>query len=196
MFKKLIVTVIFSILFLSFPVLAPVFAEEDAEEAAISAEDATAISQAISSFFTIIKQAYETRSDVYIDQLLGLAAQDSEYATDAENFKSAMKQEIDSTASLTLDDLKIGAMHVDNDKGYAEFSYLVTKTRKDNSMVRKIQSGGFQLKKEDGAWKIFAMGREDKVLEGPDTTQPAEPAQPAAENTPLDPNSQETTEEY
>jgi len=189
--------VIFSILFLSFPALAPVSAEEDAEEAAISAEDATAIRQVISSFFTIIKQAYETKSDTYIDQLLGLASKDSEYATDAENFKSTMKQEIDSTVSLTVDDLKIGRINVDNDKGFVEFSYLVTKTRKDNSTIRKIQSGGFQMKKEDGAWKIFAMGREDKVLEGSDTAQPTEePAQPAVEKAPLDPSSQESTEEY
>jgi hypothetical protein len=196
MFKKLIAIIIFSVLFLSFTAQAPIFAEEDAE-AVVSADDEAAIQQLISAFFTIIKQAYETKSDADIDALLGLAAKDSEYAIDAENFRSMMKDEINNTVSLALDDLKIGRIQVSDEKGFVEFSYLVTKSRPDNSRIRKIQSGGFQLKKEDGAWKIFAMGREDNVLEGADTAQPEEPAQAAEAQEPSDPGSEGSSiEEY
>ncbi len=177
MFRKMVIMVSCSILFLLFPVLSFVSAEPEPGEATVSAEDTAAIQQLVNSFFTIIKQAYETRSDAYIDQLLGLMTKDSEYATDAQKFRLMMKQEIASTVSFNVDDFKIGKINVDNDKGFAEFSYVVTKTKIDKSMVRKIQSGGFQLKKEDGAWKIFVMGRDDKILEEIKPAQPTEPVQ-------------------
>ena len=196
MFRKMVIMVSCSILFLLFPVLSFVSAEPEPGEATVSAEDTAAIQQLVNSFFTIIKQAYETRSDAYIDQLLGLMTKDSEYATDAQKFRLMMKQEIASTVSFNVDDFKIGKINVDNDKGFAEFSYVVTKTKIDKSMVRKIQSGGFQLKKEDGAWKIFVMGRDDKILEEIKPAQPTEPVQAPETTESQSSASQRSAEQY
>ena len=54
MFRKMVIMVSCSILFLLFPVLSFVSAEPEPGEATVSAEDTAAIQQLVNSFFTII----------------------------------------------------------------------------------------------------------------------------------------------